>query len=154
MVYIPKSKLKSQETPGGEFITKNNKKDYIGPYIETSEGKYFAGNNILYLGAELIKPFTVSTKFGGGQDFNRYLRLKQEPYNTLSITKDIPTTKIPPTEEDYEAGFYMRYFMKRINHHSDYKEIKRVSPKKGRAIYFDGDIYHAGNNPIKYDKRI
>lgn len=35
----------------------------------------------------------------------------------------------------------------------DYKTIKRVQPKQGRAIYFDGNIYHAGNNPINYDKR-
>jgi len=34
-----------------------------------------------------------------------------------------------------------------------YKTIKRVTPKQGKSIYFDGDIYHAGNNPIKYDKR-
>lgn len=34
-----------------------------------------------------------------------------------------------------------------------YKTIKRVTPKQGKAIYFNGDIYHAGNNPIKYDKR-
>tara|TARA_R110000787_G_scaffold99583_1_gene204210 strand:+ start:1978 stop:2562 length:585 start_codon:yes stop_codon:yes gene_type:complete len=36
---------------------------------------------------------------------------------------------------------------------SNYKEIKRVSPKKGRAIYFDGEIYHAGNNPVNSDIR-
>ena len=23
------------------------------------------------------------------------------------------------------------------------EEYKRISPKKGRAIYFDGDIYHS-----------
>ena len=87
MVYIPKSKLKAQETSGGEFITKNNKQDYMGPYIETSEGKYYAGNDVKYLGAELIKPFKISTKFGGGEDFNRYLKLRIEPYRTLSITR-------------------------------------------------------------------
>ena len=34
-----------------------------------------------------------------------------------------------------------------------YKTLKRVSPKQGKAIYFDGNIYHSGNNPVKYDKR-
>jgi len=33
-------------------------------------------------------------------------------------------------------------------------EIIRVSPKKGRAVFFKGDIVHSGNNPINYQKRI
>ena len=33
------------------------------------------------------------------------------------------------------------------------KEIKRVSPKKGRAVIFDSQILHCGCNPIKQQKR-
>ena len=36
----------------------------------------------------------------------------------------------------------------------DGKLLKRVTPKKGRLVYFNGDIYHAGSNPIKYRERI
>ena len=32
---------------------------------------------------------------------------------------------------------------------NDKNIIKQVSPKKNRAIYFDGDILHAGSNPVK-----
>ena len=32
--------------------------------------------------------------------------------------------------------------------------IKRVNPKKNRAILFDSNILHAGSNPIKSKKRI
>ena len=33
------------------------------------------------------------------------------------------------------------------------KEIKRVNPKKGRAVLFDSNILHCGSNPIKSDVR-
>jgi hypothetical protein len=33
------------------------------------------------------------------------------------------------------------------------KEIKRVKPKKGRAVLFDSQILHCGCNPIKEHKR-
>ena len=36
----------------------------------------------------------------------------------------------------------------------DGKLLKRVTPKKGRLVYFNGAIYHAGSNPIKYRERI
>ena len=119
----------------------------MGPYIETSEGKYYAGNDVKYLGAELIKPFKISTKFGGGEDFNRYLKLRIEPYRTLSITKDIPTTKIPPTEEDYKKGWYRRYFMKRINHNQAYKEIDKDTYRalKEESKSFDYRLYEVGS---------
>lgn len=32
-------------------------------------------------------------------------------------------------------------------------EDKRISPKQGRAIYFNGDIFHSGNCPVNYEKR-
>tara|TARA_R100001086_G_scaffold116448_1_gene59708 strand:- start:1373 stop:1981 length:609 start_codon:yes stop_codon:yes gene_type:complete len=35
----------------------------------------------------------------------------------------------------------------------DLDENKRISPKQGRCILFDGHVFHAGNNPINYIKR-
>jgi len=32
-------------------------------------------------------------------------------------------------------------------------EKQRVTPKKGTGIYFNGDIFHSGNNPVNFDKR-
>ena len=40
MAYLPKSKVKVKNTPGGEFIYKLTKKDYMGSFIETSDGKF------------------------------------------------------------------------------------------------------------------
>tara|TARA_Y100000004_G_scaffold195987_1_gene264594 strand:+ start:4961 stop:5536 length:576 start_codon:yes stop_codon:yes gene_type:complete len=32
--------------------------------------------------------------------------------------------------------------------------LKKVEPKKGRIVIFDGDVFHAGQHPIKSAKRI
>ena len=156
MTYIPKSKIKHQETTGNEFVNRNTKEYYIGPYIETSDGKYYAGKSVLNLGVELVKPFSATSKFGGGEDFDRYLRLKKEPYSILSITKEVPLTKVPPTEEDYYNGFFMRYFKKRINNDLEYHEIDKEtynvlneqSPTFDHRLYKVGQIkwFISGNN--------
>ena len=44
-----------EATQSDEFITKSQNKSYIGPYIETSNGRYFAGTNITKKGEEIIK---------------------------------------------------------------------------------------------------
>ena len=36
----------------------------------------------------------------------------------------------------------------------DYKVIKTVDPKKGRFVFFDGEIFHAGSHPNKNNFRI
>ena len=99
--YLPKSKVKIQETPGGELVTKIKRRNYIGPYIETSEGKYYTGRNVLNWGVELIKPKKVNTNFGGGEDFETYTKIKPYPFNHLSNMKNIPSHKSKPIEEDY-----------------------------------------------------
>ena len=46
--YTPKSKISIQEAGPGEFIIKKTRKPYVGPYIETSGRKFFAGSNIMF----------------------------------------------------------------------------------------------------------
>lgn len=36
----------------------------------------------------------------------------------------------------------------------EYEIIKQISPKKGRYLLFDGDLYHTGRHPINADKRM
>jgi len=35
-----------------------------------------------------------------------------------------------------------------------YEIIKQVTPKKGRFLLFDGDLFHSGRHPINADKRM
>tara|TARA_Y100001963_G_C6517170_1_gene324905 strand:- start:291 stop:425 length:135 start_codon:yes stop_codon:yes gene_type:complete len=43
MSYTPKSKLNIKQTNGKDFQRADNKKPYVGKYIELSNGKMFAG---------------------------------------------------------------------------------------------------------------
>src|SRR6056300_558763 len=37
---------------------------------------------------------------------------------------------------------------------NEYEILKQVSPKKGRFLLFDGDLFHSGRHPINDDKRM
>ena len=55
MAYLPKSKYSVKSTPGDELVFKSNKNQtYVGDYMLTFDGKYYAGVNNIKLGPELI----------------------------------------------------------------------------------------------------
>lgn len=66
------------------------------------------------------------------------------PYKTLLYYVD---------DSDGDTIFFKNKITNDILLDSEAVEDQRVSPKKGRAIYFDGGIYHSGNCPIDFDKR-
>ena len=54
MAYLPKSKYSVKTTHGNELVYKRDKnKVYVGDYMLTSNGKYYAGVNNTRLGPEL-----------------------------------------------------------------------------------------------------
>ena len=53
MPYIPRSQVNFKYTNSG-FVEKRSGVPYVGDYIATSDGKYYAGHNTLKLGSELI----------------------------------------------------------------------------------------------------
>ena len=150
MTYLPKSKISILEATGGEsgdeFITKNSNKPYVGPYIETSDGKYFAGNSTINRGEEIYKSEIIALNFGKGNDFNTYQKIKIPPYKHLSKTKPIPSSKTKPTEKDYIKNYVTRYFVSRVNQQFGYKEIssktyKSINKKEGK---YDHILYNTG----------
>ena len=150
MTYLPKSKISILEATGGEsgdeFITKNSNKPYVGPYIETSDGKYFAGNSTINRGEEIYKSEIIALNFGKGNDFNTYQKIKIPPYKRLSKTKPIPSSKTKPTEKDYIKNYVTRYFVSRVNQQFGYKEIssktyKSINKKEGK---YDHILYNTG----------
>ena len=63
MVYLPKSSYTiKQSTRVGELLYIDNRSPYIGNYIETRDGKYYAGVSPTKLGIELVKPEKSATK--------------------------------------------------------------------------------------------
>ena len=122
MTYIPKSKINILNTSGGEFVLKSTNQEYIGDYIELSNGKFYAGNNSQKLDEELIIPLT-SNKLGNSRNNLIYSNLKPKKANFLAKVKTIYPTKTLPTQEDYNKGYYTRYFIKKVNEPKGYMEV-------------------------------
>lgn len=66
------------------------------------------------------------------------------PYKTLLYYVD---------DSDGDTVFFKNKLTENTYLDAEAEEYKRISPKKGRAIYFDGDIYHSGNCPVDYNER-
>ncbi len=97
-MFLPKNKYKIKFSKG-QFTGPDGKR-YIGPYIETYDGKYFKGNNLL----KAVEPLT-DTGF--------------------SLTKPTVNFYYPkPTEEDYTKGSFTRYVV-REDFNSKVKEVDK-----------------------------
>tara|TARA_Y100000592_G_C5479365_1_gene324379 strand:+ start:5050 stop:6216 length:1167 start_codon:yes stop_codon:yes gene_type:complete len=158
MAYIPRSQVNFKYTNSG-FIEKHSGVPYVGDYMATSDGKYYAGHNTLKLGPELIvrqdyldketlmQPIQKGEKYfsfvKNVRDFNsRNIPIK----NFLKNKFKLPTSKPTPTENDYRNGVFRRYFAKRINNDS-YIEIAKsdfdnINEKKGT---YDHNLYEIGS---------
>ena len=148
MAYLPKSKVNIKEASQGEFILKKNKKPFKGKYLELSNGKYHAGTNTINLGEELIKAVEESSnnQMGSSFDVKKYNILIPKKKKFLKNTKPLPFNKNIPTEEDYQRGYYRRYFVRRINQPKGYIEINFNTVKKlQEKVDYDYNLYEAGS---------
>jgi len=140
-MYLPKSKYNIKETPGNELVVKATRKPYAGSYLELSNGQYFAGNNIVNKGPELILIDTSTNReFGTSYNFQVHKILKESTFDGLKKYKQVLPFKPQPTEGDYDKRFYIRYYAKRINSKLGYFEISNqvfadIISKKGTYDY-------------------
>ena len=146
MPYLPKSKINIQNTPGGELMYKFTKKDYIGSFIETSDGKFYAGGDLSDLSTELVFPLISKVTFGNGKDVRKYKNIQPNPHLSLSNTQPVIGTKPHPTEKDYERGSFPRYFIKKHNGDTDYVEIDNITYTKleRKDSTYDYRLYEVG----------
>ncbi len=89
-MYLPKSKYRVKTPPAGTFQTQEGI-DYKGPVVELNTGEVYAGDSITNLGSRLIDPTLETAPVEIPQPFNEY---------------------IPPTEEDYKKGRFVRYLLR------------------------------------------
>tara|TARA_R100000149_G_C5865205_1_gene130098 strand:+ start:528 stop:1442 length:915 start_codon:yes stop_codon:yes gene_type:complete len=134
--YQPKSKYNVKEAGPGEFIVKKTRKPYFGLYIETSGGRFYAGNDPKRLLSEIVRPVSLPNTFGRTRDIFKYNVLNKNIFGKLKKVKDIVSTKNIPTEEDYEKGRYTRFFLKRVNEMFGYIEVDQETFK---AVAFEDD---------------
>ena len=146
-MYQPGSKYKTKSTGGGELVEAVGGKEYVGDYIELSDGRTLSGTRPGALYQQLLIPIPIKTK-KNYQDTNneKYAILKpsfEEFYNNLS---PVVSTKLLPTEEDYMKFKYDRYFAKKSNSKLGYIEIDKKTYKKiiQENEQYDYYIYQAG----------
>lgn len=70
------------------------------------------------------------------------------------------TNKLNPPHKDMDFPHYvMLYYVNDSDGDTFFFDtggnlLKRVSPKKGRLVYFNGELYHSGSNPVKSGDRM
>jgi hypothetical protein len=153
------SNYPSTVAPHKYLIMKDeNTKEYIQFYHQLlDDNGNPSSSNFIFL-AEFLK-----NKLKSIINVNNFFRMKanlqtqcsfskEEFYNTPHLDRYFKTDK-------YFNGIYYvndsdgdTFFFNKVN--DKYLINKKVSPKKGRLILFDGNIYHAGRNPIEALKRI
>ncbi len=144
--YQPKSKYEIREAAPGEFIVKKTRVPYFGFYIETSGGKFYAGNDPKRLISEIIRPLPIPNNFGKTKDISKYNVLNSQTYGQLKRVKDVVSFKSIPIENDYKKGRYVRFFLKKVNERFGYIEVspttyKEVIEEKNTVNY---PIYKTG----------
>jgi hypothetical protein len=93
---------------------------------------------------------------------NRFLRMKANLLTQCSFSNDdfynTPHLDRTDGEKFFTAIYYVNnsdgdtFFFDKVN--NEFIISKRVEPKKGRLIIFDGNIYHTGRHPKNSFKRI
>ena len=141
-MYYPLSQITTNLTStSGEFTLASNGKDYIGSYFSTSDGNYYTGktpqdspNNKLIKTPNPPPPSSFETRVGSkifSEQRNITSTTLPSGYaNSLTFPISIatsPTSTIPlPTDQDYETGEFVRYFLKKTNSFL-YMEVSKVT---------------------------
>ena len=148
MPYFPKSKVNIKEASTGEFVYKEGRKAFKGKYLELSNGRYYAGTDVVNLGDELekTKEEPSNNRIGNSFDSQKYSLLKKKKKKFLQNTIRVPISKPTPTEEDYNRGYYVRYFARRINQLKGYIEISLDTFEKlQEKTDYDHHLYVIGS---------
>ena len=168
MAYIPSSKiLKKHISNENTFIVKSNNKPYKGPYMKTSDGKYYIGHNNTEIGPEIVKKqtktpdkFSKGKLFGIGRGIRTFNIINQGIKDQIEGTISPSTFKPSPTMNDYTKGFFKRYFLKRFNSKfyieidkKIYNSISKKESKYDHNLYIIGSLkwYITGTNVFKFN---
>lgn len=116
--YYPSFRVKTNQKTTGTSLLLNGV-PYSGDYYETYDNKFFSGPNPIVGPSEELKPLQ---NYGNSD----YLNTSNLPAsvksqlvrqtNVLKAQSTEPVSYYPkPTEEDYTRGYFIRYFIKKIN---------------------------------------
>ena len=104
--YLPETRLaEPKSSPGGEFVVKGTSDDYKGTYIETFDGRYYAGNSLSLAGAELEKVGILGAK---EDNLISGVTATATPLLLALLQK---LFKKKPTPQELQKGVAKRYFI-------------------------------------------
>lgn len=109
-MYYPKNKIQANlYTSGGELINSTTGKIYIGYYHKTFDGKYFSEKENILSSIELfiLSAYKKDLSYSGFI-YRNNVDVKI-PDNQINHDKTLPT------KNDYDNGYFIRYFIKRVN---------------------------------------
>jgi hypothetical protein len=123
-MYYPSSQITSNlYTNGGEYAIKSSGEDYTGYYWKTLNGKFFTGKTPQDTPVQELVILSLTSTVTPNQ--NPILNSPNWSPNDFSSTeypkyqyedKLTPTYNSPsPTQKDYDAGEFTRYFCKKTN---------------------------------------
>jgi hypothetical protein len=146
MAYQPKSQYKILKTLGGEYVYRGTETYHVGSYIKLSNGKYFAGNDLINKGKELTLYVSLPKNFSRDIKTQIYNKLKPQKFLFLKNVKPLINTTPLPTNKDYAKGSFIRYFAKKNNIDGGYVEIDK---KTYESIFkkkkeYDHNLYQVG----------
>jgi hypothetical protein len=153
MPYIPKSKIIKKYANEGELVYKQSGNPYKGNYIQTHDGKVFAGHENINVGPELeyaSRLYKSNSGISGKKinavgRINKYNVLKENIKKYIIGTKTPPNSKPHPKPDDYVKGFFRRYFVRRING-NHYIEVNKgvYRSLKSKIGLYDHNLYEFG----------
>ena len=145
MAYLPKNTVDIKESKG-DFIFRSSGLAYMGPYIATNSGRYFAGSDTQRLGPELIKKQQGSIKTTNTKHVNKLLIIRKGLKRSVNNQMDLVPSKNIPTEKDYKNRFFKRYFVVKNNDPTYLFEINKIQydavTKNDKA--YDKKLYTIG----------
>jgi|TARA_R110001606_G_C15375713_1_gene649948 hypothetical protein len=164
-MYYPKSQVETNlYTPGAEYATVMDGKEYVGNYWRTSKGLYYTGKNPQDVNVrELVKSIAYDDPFGlalteANDDIPVYTNNNMAPYEYIQASgkkiiekMNVVNTTPFPTKNNYTNKNFERYFLKRTTNYQytetdnlNYDLIISKNPKSQFEIY----------SPIKLSWRI
>jgi len=152
MSYYPLSQVKTNlYTDGSEFIKKSDNLPYVGFYWQTSSGKFYSGktpndSNAIEIVRILFAPLDLNAS---PQNEDNKVQLttilnsfeaEQYPKYSPELSRAQPLYTLPTvTDQNYQQGYFTRYFCKKTNEFA-YLEIDKDTydklKKKDPAILY------------------
>jgi hypothetical protein len=145
--------LTNQSTNGGDFLLNGN--PYTGSYYLTYDGKAYAGSDPAFGPNHLLTPVTSYQNAPGLNSLNVPQSIKNKLASNSNIVsspsnsnitskvsnagsfKGAPTPYYPyPVQSDYDRGYLIRYFIKKVN---DLGYVIEISPDEYTA-YSNGSV--------------